>query len=944
MSSRSRRAVARAVVVFTALVAALAAALPASAAPARYPGIGTKPWVIVLCNFSDQRAEPATKAYFERLFSDAGSGELGHLDFFRDVSFGQYSISGTQVTDWAVAKKTDGTPLSRGEWISYDQPAGTVGAGLRYNKIVACANGASGVDWSRYWGVAAIFPETRSTTSSAIGAGDTTVTLSTTQFFPDGTKPFVMNIGMGSGLETVTVTGISGNTLTISRAAGGTTAKAHAAGSAVGIPGDFGGVGTGQLGGVPIQGANRDIATIVLSHNVDVEGGAHELGHGNGYDHSRNLSFSTVDYGDGFDNMSAYVGSSSTFSANPAAVNFQPGSGTNFGGEGDLYEGVLAAILKNQKGPGLNSLKLDEQGWIPPARRLAFDNVPSAQQTLKLHALGDPSALTAPSDHLLQARIPAAVTIQNESPGGSPPTSPPTCTGTDLACTTSDFYALEFRDAKGWDRGFFADNVQLRLHGADTRSYLVDTPPPGASATTGVFRAGSEYADPASRTFFGVNAINPDRTATVTVASRRIDDALTWSGPLTAQYGDPVRLEAGLAVTPGAAVVPLKDVALSAGGESCTDRGDAGGVSACTVRLFEAPGTKTTRAAFTGSTAYAPTETTRSFTLTREDTTLTTDGSLTSDFNDPTTVSAILREDDRVLEGSDVVFTLGAGAEDTCTGRTDASGRASCELTPSLPSGSHPLRARFAGDTNYEPSSDEDAFEVTPQETTTAYVGPTVVLHGGSGSALSGLLLEEGDPARPVAGRSLTLELGGVSCTATTGVDGVGTCSVTPSGALGDQAITASFAGDPYYEPSSATATAVVFAFPARGAFVLGDRTAAAAGPGSVLWWGSDWASRNSLTGGGAPSAFKGFAATAPLPDRSPPAACGGDWTTRPGNSPPPVADVPSHMGVLVAGAVRKSGSTISGDTQKIVVVLTDAGYAPNPGSPGTGRIVATFC
>jgi hypothetical protein len=49
-------------------------------------------------------------------------------------------------------------------------------------------------------------------------------------------------------------------------------------------------------------------------------------------------------------------------------------------------------------------------------------------------------------------------------------------------------------------------------------------------------------------------------------------------------------------------------------------------------------------------------------------------------------------------------------------------------------------------------------------------------------------------------------------------------------------------------------------------------------------------------------------------------------------------------MGVLVADSVAKSGSTLSGHTVRIVVVLTQAGYAPNPGSPGIGRIVATYC
>ena len=36
-------------------------------------GTGTHPWVVVLCNFSDEPATPYSKAYFEELFSDAGA-------------------------------------------------------------------------------------------------------------------------------------------------------------------------------------------------------------------------------------------------------------------------------------------------------------------------------------------------------------------------------------------------------------------------------------------------------------------------------------------------------------------------------------------------------------------------------------------------------------------------------------------------------------------------------------------------------------------------------------------------------------------------------------------------------------------------------------------------------------------------------------------------------
>jgi len=49
-------------------------------------------------------------------------------------------------------------------------------------------------------------------------------------------------------------------------------------------------------------------------------------------------------------------------------------------------------------------------------------------------------------------------------------------------------------------------------------------------------------------------------------------------------------------------------------------------------------------------------------------------------------------------------------------------------------------------------------------------------------------------------------------------------------------------------------------------------------------------------------------------------------------------------MGVLASTKVTKSGSTISGDAKRIVVVKTDPGYSPNPGHAGTGTVVAEFC
>jgi hypothetical protein len=49
-------------------------------------------------------------------------------------------------------------------------------------------------------------------------------------------------------------------------------------------------------------------------------------------------------------------------------------------------------------------------------------------------------------------------------------------------------------------------------------------------------------------------------------------------------------------------------------------------------------------------------------------------------------------------------------------------------------------------------------------------------------------------------------------------------------------------------------------------------------------------------------------------------------------------------MGVVVSSAISKSGSTLSGDVPAIVVVKTNAGYAPDPGHAGTGTVFAVYC
>jgi len=139
---------------------------------------------------------------------------------------------------------------------------------------------------------------------------------------------------------------------------------------------------------------------------------------------------------------------------------------------------------------------------------------------------------------------------------------------------------------------------------------------------------------------------------------------------------------------------------------------------------------------------------------------------------------------------------------------------------------------------------------------------------------------------------------------------------------------------------STATTECVVLIFgtSAGGNFVIGDLNSAVGT--AVTFWGAQWAKLNSLSGGPAPSAFKGFEDTP-----STPPSCRTNWSTDPGNStPPPAGPLPEFIAVIVSSSIFQSGSTISGNTPHVVVVRTEAGYAPNVGNAGTGTVVAMIC
>lgn len=172
----------------------------------------------------------------------------------------------------------------------------------------------------------------------------------------------------------------------------------------------------------------------------------------------------------------------------------------------------------------------------------------------------------------------------------------------------------------------------------------------------------------------------------------------------------------------------------------------------------------------------------------------------------------------------------------------------------------------------------------------------------------------------------------GTTTLGTAAVDSTGHATFTTTAlGLGPHTITASYGGSDYFTSSaSAPVTHVIFAnASASGSFVIGDGNALVGA--QVTFWGAQWSKQNSLSGGGAPASFKGFANT----------ATGASWSTDPGNSSNPPSSVASYISVIITSSASKSGSAISGNVTAMAIIRTDAGYAGNPGHAGTGTIVA---
>jgi uncharacterized repeat protein (TIGR01451 family) len=327
------------------------------------------------------------------------------------------------------------------------------------------------------------------------------------------------------------------------------------------------------------------------------------------------------------------------------------------------------------------------------------------------------------------------------------------------------------------------------------------------------------------------------------------------------------------------------------------------------------------------------------------------------------TVTAHLSDQNGPVGGAHILFSVSGANTANGDGNTNLSGDATFSYTGTN-AGDDTITACYDKNNNNLCDRDETTatatkhwrvvnadLSVTKRGPAFAQSGGTItyvitVHNGGPANATNvtvndplpaGETLVSATPSQGSCGDNVTCNLGPIASGGSATVKIVVTVTAASGSTVCNSARTSGDQPDPDTSNNSSTTCAFVYAISAGGSFVIADLNSAVGT--SVTFWGAQWWKLNSLSGGAAPAAFKGFEDTPPAP------SCGTNWTTDPGNStPPPAGPLPAYMAVIVSSLISKSGSTISGNTPHIVIVKTNPGYDANPGHAGTGTVFAQIC
>jgi hypothetical protein len=164
-------------------------------------------------------------------------------------------------------------------------------------------------------------------------------------------------------------------------------------------------------------------------------------------------------------------------------------------------------------------------------------------------------------------------------------------------------------------------------------------------------------------------------------------------------------------------------------------------------------------------------------------------------YNKAIALSATMTSAGKAVPNEVLTFTLDyddpSVADPSCTGKTNASGVATCSITPKS-AGVGDVIVRFGGDSKFAPSSDGQEVNVATTYPTALVFGTIPFLQVGKSATVSVTLTSSGVP---LANASVTFSAMGGTCAAKTNASGVASCSGTPT-AAGTATITASYAGD----------------------------------------------------------------------------------------------------------------------------------------------------
>ncbi len=311
-----------------------------------------------------------------------------------------------------------------------------------------------------------------------------------------------------------------------------------------------------------------------------------------------------------------------------------------------------------------------------------------------------------------------------------------------------------------------------------------------------------------------VTVTNPDgQTATAAGAFeviRAIPTTLTVDD-VAGVIGQTVNLTATLVDNDTSLGIPDKTITFQVDGNTVgTAVTDANGVAVLPVVIPEGigAGDHEIRGIFAFDGVHRPSEDTATATVSKADTTIVADDK-TAKIGTTVALTATLtrNHDSAPIVGRTVTFKV--DGTEVGTGVTNASGVASVDyvVPEGAGVGTRTITAEFAGDGDYNASTDDAV--LTVEKGDTALAVPNVVGTVGTSVDLSATLTVVG-AGWPLAGKTVEISVDGTAVgTATTDGSGVATVSYAiPNGmAVGDHTIGAAFAGDANYNGTTGSGT-----------------------------------------------------------------------------------------------------------------------------------------